>query len=62
METVSYNKVEIHPNAYLLYWQEKDKTTVTGYWDFKKLIIYSNVTLPGSIFLNLRGTQTPIIP
>lgn len=59
-ETVNYNQVEIHPNAYLLYWQEKDKTTVTGYWDFEKMIVYSNVTLPGNQFLNLSCKLTPM--
>lgn len=62
LETVSYNKLEIHPNAYLLFWQEKDKTTVTGYWDFEKMIVYSNVTLPGGKFLNLSGGLAPISP
>jgi hypothetical protein len=62
VETVSYKKVEIHSNAYLFFWQEIDKTTVTAYWDFKKLIVYSNVTLPDSVFLNLSGTLTPINP
>jgi len=57
-ETVSYKSIEIHPNAYLLYWQEKDSTTVTGYWYFEKMIVYSNVTLPGNKFLNLQGKLT----
>jgi len=57
-ETVDYKTIEIHPNACLLYWQEKDTTTVTGYWDFEKMIVYSNVTLPGNKFLNLHGKLT----
>ena len=57
-ETVDYKAIEIHPNACLLYWQEKDTTTVTGYWDFEKMIVYSNLTLPGNKFLNLRGKLT----
>jgi len=60
IETVKYGNVEIHPNAYFLYWQEKDKTTVTAYWDFEKLIVHSNVTLPGNHFLNLNGKLTPL--
>ena len=60
VETVSYHSIEIHPNAFLFYWQEKDKTTVAGYWDFEKRLAYSNVTLPDSKFLNLKGTLTPI--
>jgi MoaF-like len=57
-ETVDYKTIEIHPPACLLYWQEKDTTTVTGYRDFEKMIVYSNVTLPGNKFLNLCGKLT----
>jgi len=60
LETVSYKNVEVGPNARLLYWQEKDKSTVTGYWDFEKRIVFSNVTLPDHTFLNLRGTLKPL--
>jgi len=59
-ETANYQKVDISPNAYLLFWQEHDKSTVTGYWDFGKGIVYSNVTLPDNTFLNLKGTLKPI--
>jgi hypothetical protein len=55
IETVDYKKIEINPNTYLLTWQEKDRSTVTGYWDFEKMIVYSNVTLPDNTFLNLYG-------
>lgn len=58
VETVNYTQVKIHPGAYLLFWQEQDKTTVTGYWDFIKRVVYSNVTLPGNAFLNLCGSLT----
>jgi len=60
VETVGYKKVEIGPNAYLLSWQEKDKTTVTGYWNFQKQVVYSNVTLPDNTFLNLKGNLRPL--
>ena len=59
-ETVNYHKVDINPNAYLLYWQEHDRSTVTGYWDFRKQVVYSNITLPDNTFLNLKGTLKPI--
>lgn len=61
-ETVDYKAIEIHLNAYLLSWQEKDTTTVTGYWDFEKMIVYSNITLPGNKFLNLHGRLTLMDP
>jgi len=60
IETVSYKKIEICPNAYLLFWQEKDKTTVTGYWNFEEQVVYSNVTLPESTFVNLKGHLRPL--
>ncbi len=60
IETVQYDKRDLHPNAYMLFWQEKDTTTVTGYWDFEKMIVYSYITLPGNKFLNLRGKLTPV--
>ena len=55
-ETVNYQRVEINPNAWLLFWQEKDRSTVTGFWDFAKQVVYSNVTLPDNTFLNLKSS------
>ncbi len=55
-QTVTYQSVEIHPNAYFQYWQEEDKTTVSRYIDFEKQVVYGNITLPNHTFLTLKGT------
>ena len=59
-ETVSITKVEIRPNVYMIYWREKSGTTVTHVEDFKKGIVYTNITDPEHKFLNLKGTLTKI--
>jgi hypothetical protein len=55
-QTVNYQRVEIHPNAYFEFWQGEDKTTVSRYLDFQKQVEYGNITLPDNTFLTLKGT------
>lgn len=59
-ETVNYRKVVIRPNIYFIYWQERDKTTVTHYEDFEKQIVHSNITLMDGTFMNLKGTLSMV--
>lgn len=59
-ETVTITRVEIRPNVFMVYWQEKDKTTVTHMEDFAKGIVYTDITSPGNVFTNLHGTLTLI--
>ena len=59
-QTVTYQSIEILPNAYFQFWQEADKTTVTRYIDFEKQVVYANITLPNDTFLTVKGTVKQI--
>jgi hypothetical protein len=59
-ETVQTQMVEVRPNVYLVCWKEKSGTTVTHLEDFQNEIVYTNITLPDHIFINLKGTLTPM--
>ncbi len=55
-QTVDYQSVQVKPNAFFQFWQEKDGTTVSRYIDFEQLLVYGNITLPDHKFLTLKGT------
>lgn len=59
-ETVKTHMVEIRPNVYMVYWQEKSGTTVTHLEDFQNEIVYTNITSPDHTFINLKGKLTLI--
>jgi hypothetical protein len=44
----------------MVYWIEVDGTTVFHVEDFAKGIVYTNITQPGGIFVNLQGTLTKV--
>jgi hypothetical protein len=59
-ETVAITRREIRPNVFMVYWQEKDKTTVTHIEDFANGLVYTDITSPANEFSNLNGTLTLI--
>jgi len=57
--SITFTAREITDGVYMLYWQEQDKTTVVHVDDFRKMVSYSNITLPDDTFLNFSGPLTP---
>jgi hypothetical protein len=57
--SITFTAKEIGDGLYMLYWQEQDKTTVVHVDDFRKMVSYSNITLPDGTFLNFSGPLTP---
>lgn len=60
IETVKITKTEIRPNVYMVTWKEKSGTTVTHLEDFENQTVYTNITLPNTNFINLKGKLTLI--
>lgn len=52
VETIHYTHRQLRDGLYMVYWQEKDKTTVVHVEDFEKGIVYSNITSPDGNFFN----------
>ncbi|HMR89236.1 MAG TPA: nuclear transport factor 2 family protein [Saprospiraceae bacterium] len=59
-EKVKIQMVEIKPNVYMVYWKEKSGTIVAHLEDFQNEIVYTNITSPDQIFVNLKGILTKI--
>jgi hypothetical protein len=55
-ETVAIKMTELRPQLYLLTWKEKNGNTVTQVQDYENETVYSNWTLPGGEFNNVKGT------
>jgi hypothetical protein len=49
---------EIGSGIYLVYWQERDKSTAVHVYDFARGHAYFNATKPDGTFLNLEGPVT----
>jgi hypothetical protein len=49
---------EIGSGVYLVYWQERDKSTAVHVYDFARGHAYFNTTKPDGTFLNLEGPVT----
>lgn len=55
VETVEIRVTKIADELFMVAWQEENKTTVVHVEDFKKGIIYANITQPENVFLRLQG-------
>lgn len=55
-ETVTIVLTEVRPALYVATWTEKNKNTITQILDFDNWVVYSNWTLPGGDFKNVKGT------
>ncbi len=55
-ETVEIAVTPIRPGVFLTSWQEEDKTTVVHVEDYKKSIVYTNITQRSGAFIRRRGT------
>lgn len=55
VETVEIHVTPIGEGLFMVAWQEGNKTTVVHVEDFKKGIIYANITQPENVFLRLQG-------
>lgn len=51
-ETIHYHHKKLREGLYMVYWQEKDNTTVVHVEDFENETIYSNITWPDGQFFN----------
>ncbi len=58
--SVDITRVEIRPNVYMVYWTEpfNNDTTVTHVQDFENGHVWTNISTPGSPFVNLNGPLT----
>jgi hypothetical protein len=55
-ETVAIKLTELRPQLYMATWKEKNGNTITQVQDYENEVIYSNWTLPGGEFNNVKGT------
>ncbi len=53
--TVEYTAVDVAPQAYMVYWTEKDNTHVVHVEDFGHGVAYTNISAPDGAFTNLKG-------
>lgn len=60
VQTVRYTAIAIRPGVFMVYWSEKDGSTVVHVEDFDNDTLQSNITLPDHRFLNLSGTFSRI--
>lgn len=59
-ETVEIKITELRPQLFMVTWKEESGTTVTQVQDYENEIIYSNWTIPGGEFKNMKGTLKQI--
>ena len=59
-ETVAITLTELRPKLYMATWTEKSGTTVTQVQDYENGVIYSNWTVPGEGFKNIKGTLAEV--
>lgn len=52
VEKIHYTHKQLRDGLYMVYWQEKDKTTVVHVEDFANGQVYSNITFPDGTFYN----------
>lgn len=52
VETIHYTRRRLREGLYMVYWQEKNKTTVVHVEDFSNEQVYSNITFPDGTFFN----------
>jgi len=57
-ETVNARMQPITGKAFLVSWQEANKTTVVQVQDFDRGVIFTNITRPDGTFLQAKGTFT----
>jgi predicted SnoaL-like aldol condensation-catalyzing enzyme len=55
VQTVRYTAVPIRPGVFMVYWSEKDGSTVVHVEDLENDTVHTNITLPDRRFLNLSG-------
>ena len=56
IETVEIKMTELRPQLFMVTWKEESGTTVTQVQDYENEIIYSNWTISGGEFKNMKGT------
>ena len=54
--TVSIKVTALRPKQFLVTWIEKDKTTVVHIEDYKRMVIYTNITNPDNFFEKFKGS------
>ncbi len=54
-ETVAIKLTELRPQLYMATWKEKNGNTITQVQDYENEVIYSNWTLPGGEFNDVKG-------